>query len=263
LRPDDTLGPLVVGKIKSQACREDNIVALAQNGEAGSFTFFFRNGENWGHSNLAGSEEWGRVGEQFRAANYGGNLYIWGAGSAAPGQVLKYPSGHYGEFPAPWIQQNNGPRTDNAVDLAIDGNIYLLQPDGHIQIFAANAWQRELVPEGINPPLVTVASFFVTGDPDTGSIFLVDTYNQRIIEIDKQTGARIQQFRARLDSPVHLDRLISMYVDTSLGRPVLYLVNGGQILRGSLPDQPRPFRAASTPSPAGTPPAARTPTPTP
>jgi hypothetical protein len=44
-------------------------------------------------------------------------------------------------------------------------------------------------------------------------------------------------------------------VDTSAGRPILYLVNGSEILRAPLPDRPRPFREAlsgATPVPVPT-----------
>jgi hypothetical protein len=231
--------------------RIDNIVAVAQNGDNGPFTFFFRNGDRWRFSNLAGSEEWGAVDEHFRIANYEGNLYIWGA---AVGQVLKYFSGNYGDFATPWIQNDKGQKPESAIDMAVDGNIYLLQPDGHILVFESGEFKREIVPQGITPPLVTAANFFVTGDgPDNGSIFLVDR-SGRILQIDKQTGALIQQIRVRPESPIQLDQLINIFVDDRAGQPVLYLVNGGQILRASLPDQPRPFRtpAAATPA-SGTP----------
>jgi hypothetical protein len=46
--------------------------------------------------------------------------------------------------------------------------------------------------------------------------------------------------------------LTSIYVDDSTSRPIVYLVNGGHILRGSLPDPPRPFHEQGTPSPTGT-----------
>ncbi|MBK9712128.1 MAG: hypothetical protein IPO81_12535 [Kouleothrix sp.] len=252
LRPQDTVGPFVVGNIKSQAWREDNIVVVAQSGDSGPFVFYYRNGESWAYNTLAGSETWGRAGAHFRAVSYGGNLYIWDAGATPEqaNQIQKYLSGNYGQFPDPWIKDSGGKSVENALDLAIDGNIYLLKADGHILVFEAGAFKREIVPQGISPPLGQVASFFVTGDLESGSIFLVD-FNQRVIEIDKQTGALIQQVRARPDSPYRLEQLTSLFVDTSSVRPVLYLVNGGQILRGSLPDRPRPFRVPDA-TPSGT-----------
>ncbi len=258
LRPDDTISSVKVGMVKAQAWRFDNIIAIAQSGEGGPFTFYFPNNGQWSFSNLAGSSEWGRVTQRFRAVNYDGNLYIWGA---APGQVLKYTSGNYGDFPLPWIQNDGGHKVEAAVDMAVDGKIYLLQTDGRVLVFSAGAFEREIVPQDIDPPLVTPASFFVTlNDPEQGSIFLADTNNGRIIQIDKQTGAFIQQVRARPDGPIHLDQLTGIYVDENSGRLALYLVNGSQILRASLPDPPRPFREGSTPGPTSAATPATTPT---
>lgn len=254
LRPQDTIGPLVVGQVRAQAWREDSIVAVAQSGDAGPFTFYFRTGDGWGYNTLAGSETWGRVNERFRAVNYLGNLYIWGGGQSSD-QVQKYISGSYGQFPEPWIKDSGGQKTANALDLAIDGDVYLLMPNSHILVFSGSAFRREIVPQGITPALTTPAGFFVTGDPERGTIFLVD-FNQRIVEIDKQTGQVIQQVRARPDSPYQLEQMTSLYVDDAGARPVLYLVNGGQVLRGSLPDRPRPLQAPTSgpaPTQAATP----------
>ncbi len=255
LRPEDVIGPVSVGRVRAAAWRIDNIVAVAQSGESGPFTFYFRSGNEWRYSILAGSEEWGRVGERFRAVNYEGNLYVLGA---ARNNVLRYLSGEYGSFPLPWIQNDGGRSVESAIDLAVDGKINLLMPDGRVLIFATNsagerAFEREILAPQIRPPLVTAARFFVTGPPDSGSIFLVDTFNGRIIQLDKQTGEVIQQISAPPDGPITLDQLFSVFVDESGSRPVLYMVNGGQIVRGSLPDRPRPFRESAAPAPATTP----------
>lgn len=251
LRPEDGIGPISVGRIRAAVWRIDNIVAVAQSGESGPFTFYFRSGNEWRYSILAGSEEWGRVGERFRAVNYEGNLYILGA---ARNNVLRYLSGEYGSFPLPWIQNDGGRSIETAIDLAVDGKINLLMPDGRVLIFATNsagerAFEREIPVPQIRPPLVTATRFFVTGPPDSGSIFLIDSFNGRIIQIDKQTGEFIQQISAPPDSPIALDQLLSVFVDESSSRPTLYMVNGGQIVRGSLPDRPRSFREPVAPTP--------------
>lgn len=251
LRPEDTIGPLSVGRVRATAWRIDNIVAVAQSSDSGLFTFYFRSGNEWRYSILAGSEEWGRVGARFRAVNYEGNLYVLGA---SRNNVLRYLSGEYGAFPLPWIQNDGGREVESATDLAVDGKINLLLPDGRVLIFATNsagerAFEREIPVPQIRPPLVTATRFFVTGPPDSGSIFLVDSFNGRIIQIDKQTGKFIQQISAPPDGPLALDQLVSIFVDESGSRPVIYMVNGSQILRGSLPDRPRPFREPASPTP--------------
>jgi hypothetical protein len=98
----------------------------------------------------------------------------------------------------------------------------------------------------------------VTGEPESGFIFLVEGYYNRIIQIDKITGQLIQQIMVRPDSTYQLDNLINLAVDTNAARPILYLVNGSDVLRAPLPDSPRPFRENA---PGITPTAGVTPTP--
>ncbi len=257
LQPDSTIDLLPVGKVRAHAWRYDNIVAVAQSTEGGSFNYYFRSGNSWRFSILAGSEEWGRVAEKpFRVANYEGNLYVWGV---VPSNILRYLSGQFGEFPAPWIENDGGKQFENAVDLAVDGKIYLLQPNGAVLVFSTNeatgerGFEREIPPPEVDPPLQVATRFFVSGDsPDTGFIFLVDGTNERVIQIDKVTGEFIQQIRARPNAPFDLERLSAVAVDDSLARPAVYLVNGGQVLRASLPDRPRPFRETAGPTPTPT-----------
>jgi serine/threonine protein phosphatase PrpC len=255
LRPEDVVDLLPVGRVRAQAWRFDNIVAVAQSSEGGSFNYYFRSGNSWRFSILAGSETWGRITDQpFRVANYEGNLYVWGVVS---GNILRYLSGQFGEFPLPWIENDGRQQFESAVDLAVDGKLYLLQPTGAVMVFSTNeatlerAFEREIPAPQVDPPLTVATRFAVTGEtPESGFIFLLDATNERVIQLDKVTGELIQQIRARPEAPFDLNQLFAIAVDDSLARPAIYLVNGGQLLRGSLPDRPRPFREAGTPGPA-------------
>lgn len=266
LRPDAIVGPLSVGDIRGTAFRFDNVVAVAQSQQGGPYVYYFRDGGAWRYSLLAGSEEWGRIGGIFRIANYEGNLYIWGA---ARNNVLRYRSGQFGVFPDPWIQNPGTVSIDATVDMAVDGRIYLLQPDGSVVIFATNeatgerAYERTIAAPDVDPPISAATRFFVTGTGETGSIFIVDPARGRVVQLDKPTGAVVQQIMAKLDGPTRLDQLVSMTVDESSGRAILYLVNGGQVLRGTLPERPEPFRPASATTPAATPAATSPGTPAP
>jgi hypothetical protein len=257
LSPQDRYGPLPVGRVRGQAWRFDNVIAVAQVEDGSQFTYYFPSGSGWNYSTLAGSEEWGRVDQRFRVVNYEGNLYIWGV---AEGNVLRYLSGQFGSFPLPWIQNDGGQPLDKAVDLAVDGKIYLLMPEGRVLVFSTNdagerGFEREIAVPALTPPVVVINSFFITGGPEDGFVFLVDGYHSRIIQLDKVSGRLIQQLRVRSGGEVQLDQLSHIFVDTSTARPTLYLVNGGQILETPLPDPPRPFRDASqqTPQPTATP----------
>jgi serine/threonine protein phosphatase PrpC len=251
LSPSDNLGAGVpVGKVKAIQWRIDNVVAVAQS-DNGPYLYYFRAGDQWRYSNLGGSEEWARTASKnLRLATYEGNLYLWGA---APGQLLKYFSGRPADLYDPWIKNDGGKQLDTVVDIAIDGNVYLLQPDGRVLVFELNEFKRDIPPPAVDPPLVAPTRMVVTGTPEAGSIFLVDPQNERIIQIDKQSGELIQQIRARPDGPLRLDSLRSIFVDDTSGpRPVVYLVNGGQVLRAALPERPRLFRDSGTATPTRT-----------
>jgi hypothetical protein len=255
LNPQDVVGPLPVGQVIGASWRFDTIVAVAQSGAGEPYNLFFRNGQQWSYSLLAGSEEWGTNRNNFRVASYEGNLYIWGA---TPGNILRYRSGEYGSFPDPWVQDDGGIPFDSSLDMAIDGRIYLLQPDGRVLVYGLTpagqrGFLREIKPDpSIDPPIQTITRFYVTGEPENGFIFLVDGYNSRILQIDKATGEFIQQIKAAPDDPKQIDNLISVAVDTNAGRPEVYLVNETHVYRAPLPDRPRPFREG-TPDPATTP----------
>lgn len=255
LSPQDRYGPLPVGQVRGQTWRFDNVVAVAQIEDGSQFTYYFPSGTGWNYSTLAGSEEWGRVDQRFRVVNYEGNLYIWGV---AEGNVLRYLSGQFGSFPLPWIQNDGGQQVDKAVDLAVDGKIYLLMPEGRVLVFSTNeagerGFEREIAVPTMTPPVVVINSFFLTGGPEDGFVFLVDGYNGRIIQLEKTTGRLIQQLRVRPDGLIQFDQLSHLFVDTSTARPTLYLINGGQILETPLPDPPRPFRDPSQRTPQPTP----------
>ncbi|MBC8076415.1 MAG: hypothetical protein H7Y32_10105, partial [Chloroflexales bacterium] len=175
---------------------------------------------------------------------YDGNLYVWGA---EEGQILKFTTGRYGDLPVPWIDPTKlgGHDVGSAIDMAIDGNIYLLHFDGKVDVMLANGFDRQIVPETITPPIAKVTDFFVSGPPESGYVFLVEPLNERIIQIDKLTGKVIQQIRTRPEASVRFNELSYVYADDS-GRTVLYIVNGSQVLRVALPAPPRPFRSAGT-----------------
>jgi serine/threonine protein phosphatase PrpC len=247
--PATNLGGAPAGQTRAIAWRTDNIVAVTQNPN-NTFLYAFRNGNDWNFSNLGGSEEWRPPdGNHLRLATYEGNLYFL---NAITGQVLKYISGRPADLYTPWITDFGQSNAETAIDLAVDGKVYLLQPDGRVDVYAVNAFEREIAPPALKPPIAVVTSFFVTGaSPDEGSIFLVDTQQERIVQLDKRTGNLIQQIKVRSDSQIRLNTLTAVYLDESVPQPVLYLANGGQILKATLPSPPRSIRQPNPQPTAG------------
>ncbi len=238
LSRDEPVQRSVVGPIQAMSWRIDSIVAIDQG--PNRFGYYFRSGGEWNYTQLGGSEVWS-LRDRLDLETYEGSLYVWGA---QPGEILKYNSGAYGDPPTLWLDPGGleGYILNSAIDMAIDGRIYLLQPDGRVVVLSAGRFEREIIPEEMTPPLTLVTRFFVTGPPDSGSIYLLDALYERVIQIEKSSGHVIQQMRVRPDHPLQLDYLTDLFVDESGPRPLIYLVNGGQIIRANIAPPPRPFR---------------------
>lgn len=256
LQTDQTLpNGVQVGRIKAMAWRLDNVVAVGQiqNG----YVYYFRTGSqagDWSNSNLGSSSDWRQDIAKLRFVTYQGNLYFWGP---LPSQVLKYKSGEQSNTFAPWITNFGDSNIESALDLAIDGSVYLLRPNGSVQVFDQQSFLKEIPAPQIDPPISAVTDFVVTGEsPQSGSIFLLEQSLNRIVQIDKTTGAFIQQLRVRPGNLIQLNGLTTLTVDSSGPQQALYLVNNGRILRAVVPAPPKPFepgQAQTTPEATATP----------
>jgi hypothetical protein len=243
LQPNTKVGDVTVAKVFDIAWRIDSIIAIAQSANNGPYIYFFRNGNDWNYSILAGSLEWNPTDRSMRVQSFGGNLYVWGVTQS---NILRYLSTQFGDFPTPWIQNDGGQLFDTAVDMGIDGRIYLLMPSGSIKVFAQVAdgertYERTVALPVITPALRSVSRMVVTGDGDLGYFYLVDSYGGRVIQIEKRSGRFVQQIAVPTDSEFTLDNLTSVAVDETQARPMLYFVNGGTLYKAPLPDPPLPY----------------------
>jgi hypothetical protein len=243
LQPNTQVGDVTVAKVFDIAWRIDSIIAIAQSTNNGPYIYFFRNGNEWNYSILAGSLEWNPTDRSMRVQSFGGNLYVWGVTQS---NILRYLSTQFGDFPTPWIQNDGGQLFDTAVDMGIDGRIYLLMPSGSIKVFAQVAdgertYERTVALPVITPALRSVSRMVVTGEGDSGYFYLVDSYGGRVIQIEKRSGRFVQQIAVPTDSEFTLDNLTSVAVDETQARPMLYFVNGGTLYKAPLPDPPLPY----------------------
>ncbi len=239
LSPSQNVGATVVGSVRAALWRTDQVIAIDQ--APNGFGYYFQSGGSWNYSKLGASEIWNPR-DRLDIEEYGGNLYVWGA---QPNELLRFRSGFYGDAPDYWIDPLStiNQDLDRVVDMTVDGSIYLLRSDGTVLIFSQGQLVKEVVPETITPPLSQVRSFAVSGtSSEEGFFFLVDALNSRIVQVEKRSGKVVQQIKADATAPISLDALNFLVVDSSSARPTLYIANGNQILRTSLPAPPRPFR---------------------
>ena len=250
LAPGQTAGSAVVGKIRELLWREGEPLALdREDSQFNAFATAYVHGPNgWTATRLQGSELLAL--DDLPAASYAGNLYLWDNKNQ---QLMKYASGQFANLPTGWITQRGEAKLDQVADVKIDGDIYLLQTDGSIAVFRAGVFQRMLPVPRLAVPVQTITRFYVTpavvdgrtGKTRTeGAIFLLDTFNERVIQISKTDGKVIQQMQARERRP--LNRLMDLEVDAARG--VIYLANGNQILRARLPQPPPVHTFTPTPT---------------
>ncbi len=171
---------------------------------------------------LRGTERWG---QPAALGSFEGNVYVLDPGQ---GQIWKYVPGAAG-FVAPpvaWLESEVS--LASAVDMAIDGAIYVLDADGTIRKFAAGR-RLGFAVRGLDRPLREPVALFTT--PQAGALYVVDAGNRRVVELTRE-GVFRRQWMAPLASDA-LDGLRDIFVDEA-GRRV-YLLSGNRLYVATLP----------------------------
>ena len=158
--------------------------------------------------------------------SFGGRFYIL---DTVAEQLYRYePRGDtYPDLPDRYFVTPPPRSLATALDIAIDGNIYVLYADGTILKFL----QRELQPFDVRDLLgdiSQVVAMAVDPDGDSGAVYVADRGSRRIVVLGPD-GAFQAQFRAE----EAFDELEALAVDEAARR--LYTVSGGRLYIASLP----------------------------
>jgi hypothetical protein len=131
-------------------------------------------------------EEWGDV---KKLGFFGSNLYIldknhgiWRYSATASG---------FGDKKA-WLKEDTTVNFTNAVDMAIDGSVWVITTDGNIFKFNRGV-QDNFVVSGIDT--FTPTAFYT--DENLESIYILDSSNNKIVEVSK-TGEYKKQYQAEM-----------------------------------------------------------------
>jgi len=162
------------------------------------------------------------------AGSYQGQFYILDTGAELGGQIWRYrPLGDgYPHPPEPYFPLPGRKGLEKAVDMAIDGHIYVLYDDGRVEKFLGGepvGFEIRGVPEGIGE----VTGFAV--DPRGGGfVYLADPDNRRVVQLESDG-----RFAAQLRAEGGFEALEALAVNEAEGR--LYVLDGGRLYAGSLP----------------------------
>ena len=169
---------------------------------------------------------------------YNGNLYVLDAGA---GKILRYlpTADGYSNPPDNYLEGDAAIDLSRAVDMAIDGNIWILYSDGTVQTFFQGRQQPFVLEAPPNGPITNPQTLF-TGSAagDAQTLFIADSGGSRILEYDKN-GAYLRQFRpADQADQEKLRRMSDLQVD-ELNRTFYILASDG-LYRTDIPEQADP-----------------------
>jgi len=164
------------------------------------------------------------------AVGYFGRVYLL---DPQANHVLRYvlTNEGYDGPPSNYFTAETDVALNNAVDVAIDGNVYILHSDGVISKYQEGS-PVPFAQSNIDKPLQAPRCIFVTGFMDEGGyVYVADAGNQRIVQFSK-AGEFIQQFRGR--DAKHMTDLRGLFVDEE--QKQLFLTDGSKLCLADLPD---------------------------
>ena len=140
---------------------------------------------------ITGTETW-RTPVAFD--NFNNNLYVLDPGANA---IHKYQAtaGGYEVAPSPYVVASADVDLSSAIDFAIDGDIFVLMSDGSVQRLRGGRREPFEI-SGLDGDTLKATRIFT--EVETDSLYLVDSANKRIVEIDKREdsgGAFVRQFK--------------------------------------------------------------------
>lgn len=161
--------------------------------------------------------------EPRRAGGFEGNFYLLDVGAK---RISKYlPTGRdYNSAPLHYIVEAE---FESAVDMAIDGDIYVLLAEGVIMKFTAGE-RRPFVVEGLEEGFSNPQAIFT--NPETEHIYVVDS--GRVVELSKE-GRFVRQLRPFPEEEEAFQQLSTVFVDEGRGR--LFILSGKRLYLADLP----------------------------
>jgi hypothetical protein len=165
---------------------------------------------------------------------FSGNAYVL---DPILGTILKYiPTDNaYVNPPSNFINPTVHVDLTGAVDMAVDGSIYVLFADGKImKFFKGDPQPFEM--RGLPGSMRSPTTLFVSGEkrPEAdGYVYVVDSGNERILEFDK-AGNYLRQFQAKAGY-TQFKGIQGIYVDGQRGR--LFILSGGKLWFTNLPSR--------------------------
>lgn len=177
---------------------------------------------------IGGRDRWG---QPVAAVGYGGNLYLL---DPQAGQIFRYRpgAGGYPEAPETYLPPDSpGDMLAGAVDMAIDGYIYVLYATGGIRKFEGGV-PTPFELQDLDRPLMNPTALFTAPTAQVRYLYVADAGNRRIVQFDKD-GRFVRQLKPSDDGAVDFAGIRSIFVDEVAGK--MYLVDGTALFIAAVP----------------------------
>jgi len=140
---------------------------------------------------ITGTETW-RTPVAFD--NFNNNFYVLDPGADAMNKYQE-TAGGYEVAPTPYVSASADVDLSNAIDMAIDGDIFVLKSDGSV-LRLRGGLREPFEISGLDGNSPKATRLFT--EVETDSLYLVDSANKRIVEVDKReetAGEFVRQFK--------------------------------------------------------------------
>ena len=159
---------------------------------------------------------------------FSGNLYVL---DPATSHLWRYRPQSSGYAAAESYFDPSPGGLTTAIDVAIDGSVYVLLADGHIRKFFGGQ-ERPFAASGIADPIKRPVALSADAEARQGAVYVADAGGARIVQLNTD-GAFVRQLRAIGDA---FDALEDVLVDERGGR--LFVMSGGKLYGARLPAGP-------------------------
>jgi hypothetical protein len=164
--------------------------------------------------------------------SYFGNFYVL---DPAANKLLRYlpTTDGYSAAPESYFAADQAIDLSNAVDMTIDGTIYILYKDGRIEKFLGGQ-PTEFNLSGLDIPLNNPVAIYTAPDEEVQYLYVADAGNNRIVQLEKN-GTYVRQYKPRVGETVGFMNLQDVYVDEIGGR--LFVLDNNNLYLGKVPVQ--------------------------
>jgi hypothetical protein len=205
--------------------------------QAGALLILDRNGllleydpswEQLRTQSVGGKETWSHP---VAMRTFDSNLYLL---DGRANQVFKYQGQQYSSAPSPWIQDGEV-NLNTAVDLGIDGSIYVLHSTGKLTKYFGGEAVPFIVTQ-MRTPMSSADALYAETEDIAQYIYIASGTEMRIVQLDRE-GVFVRQLAPSLGQEDTFGQLAGLFVDEPGSK--LYVIASSALYVTDLPPMAR------------------------